>query len=55
MDDQRKTSVNKPLADWVPKSQRNSGGDLDDGCNLSQASAGEGLDQALSKIEKVKP
>lgn len=42
-DDQRKTSVNKPLADWVPKSQRDSGTNLDAGCGdeISQAEAGQ--------------
>jgi hypothetical protein len=55
-DDQRKVSVNKPLAPWVPTSQRDSGVNLDDGCgDIEQASAGSietfGSD-ALRQIQK---
>ena len=40
-DDQRKVSVNKPLARWVPTSQRDSGTNLDLGCcDIEQAEAG---------------
>jgi len=52
-DDQRKVSVNKPLADWVPTSQRDSGVNLDDGCGqVEQAEGGLGLDKAIAKLEK---
>jgi hypothetical protein len=45
----------KPLQPWVPRSMRDSGVNLDDGCNLSQAEAGEGFDKAVARLEKVKP
>jgi len=50
-----KGGVNRPMAPWVPQSMRNSGTELDEGCDLSQAEAGEGFDKAIAKIEKVKP
>jgi hypothetical protein len=55
-DDTRKVAVNKPMADWIPQSQRDSGTNLDDGCgDIDQASAGSvetfGSD-ALKLIQK---
>lgn len=57
-DDQRKVSVNRPVADWVPTSQRDSGTNLDLGCgDIEQAEAGStetfGSD-ALKFIQKEK-
>jgi hypothetical protein len=43
----------KALADWIPKSQRDSGVNLDEGCGnaIEQAEAGRGLDHAVKLID----
>jgi hypothetical protein len=57
-DDQRAVSVNRPVADWVPRSMRNSGTNLDETCpEIEQASAGstESFDSAaLRELKKEK-
>jgi hypothetical protein len=43
---------NKPLADWIPKSMRDSGVNLDEGCgDIGQAESGLGLDHAVKLID----
>lgn len=43
----------KPLAEWVPKSMRDGGINLDEGCpEIKQAEAGLGLDRAIAEINK---
>jgi hypothetical protein len=44
---------NKPLQPWVPRSQRDGGINLDEGCpEIEQAEAGLGLDRAIAEINK---
>jgi hypothetical protein len=50
-----KGGVNRPMAPWIPQSQRDSGVNLDEVCGqVEQAEAGKALDQAFTKIEKEK-
>jgi hypothetical protein len=43
----------KPVAEWVPRSMRDSGLNLDKGCpEIEQAAGGLGLDRAIAEINK---
>jgi hypothetical protein len=43
---------NKPYNMPMPKSQLNSGNDLDEGCELRQAEAGTGLDSVTKQLAR---
>ncbi len=48
---------NKPLQDWIPKSQRNSGQDLDGECGeieTAAATAAMGMDKIFTPISTDK-
>ncbi|MGD0957456.1 MAG: hypothetical protein ABR953_11605 [Candidatus Acidiferrales bacterium] len=52
------SSQRDPRLEWNqvrPRSLRSSGKELDEGCEITQAEGGLGLDRAIRKIDRRKP